>query len=82
MNSITYDVEFPDGDVREYAANIIADNMLSQVDNEGFTLQHLVEIVDASSDNSGVLKLNLYCNIKRGKRIIHTTCGWKMIVRW
>ena len=30
LNSIVYDVEFPDGQVKEYAANIIAENMLTQ----------------------------------------------------
>ena len=35
FNSIIYDVEFPDGEVKEYSANVIDENMLSQVDNEG-----------------------------------------------
>ena len=83
MNTMTYDVEFPDGEIREYAANIIAENMLSQVDNEGYTLQHLSQIVDASSDDSAVSKSALYCTTKRGnRRMRHTTCGWKMLVRW
>ena len=34
LNSID-DVEFPDGQVKEYAANILAENMLSQVDPDG-----------------------------------------------
>ena len=38
LNSVTYDVEFPDREVREYAANVIAENLLSQVDDEGFTV--------------------------------------------
>ena len=29
FNLIVYDVEFPDGQVQEYAANVIAKNMLS-----------------------------------------------------
>ena len=28
MNSVVYDVEFPDGQLKEYAANTIAENML------------------------------------------------------
>ena len=31
LNSIIYDVEFPDSEVKEYAANILAENLLSQV---------------------------------------------------
>ena len=38
MNNIVYDVKFPDGEVKEYLANIIAENLFSQADNEGFTL--------------------------------------------
>ena len=34
LNTITYDVEFPDGQVKEYGANIIAKNMLTQVDSD------------------------------------------------
>ena len=37
LNSIIYDVEFPDGQIKEYAANVIAQNMYSQVDSEGRT---------------------------------------------
>ena len=33
MHSLIYDVEFPDGAVKHYAANIIAENVLSQVDS-------------------------------------------------
>jgi hypothetical protein len=33
LNSVMYDVEFPDGQVKEYAANVIAENMLSQIDH-------------------------------------------------
>ena len=37
LNSIIYDVEFPDGQVKEYAANIIGENMLTQVDSDGMS---------------------------------------------
>eukprot|EP00957_Ditylum_brightwellii_P030317 2296053-Ditylum_brightwellii.AAC.1 len=37
LNSAVYEVEFPGGKVKEYAANVIAKNMLTQVDFEGFT---------------------------------------------
>ena len=33
LNSIMYEVEFKDGHVQEYRANIIAENMLSRVDS-------------------------------------------------
>ncbi len=36
MNILVYDVEFPDGTVNKYAANINAENMLSHVDPDSF----------------------------------------------
>ena len=35
LNSMVYDVEFPDGEIKEYSANIIAQNMYAQVDDNG-----------------------------------------------
>ena len=38
LNSIIYEVEFEDGHIKEYSANTIAENMLTQVYFDGFTL--------------------------------------------
>ena len=45
LNSLVYDVEFPDGAVKNYAANVIAENVLSQVESSGFYKQALDKIV-------------------------------------
>jgi hypothetical protein len=45
MNSIVYEVEFPDGELKEYAANILAENMLSQVDDEGHNILLMRDII-------------------------------------
>ena len=37
LNPIVYEVEFDDGGVKEYAANIIAENMLMGVDDDGYS---------------------------------------------
>ena len=37
LNSLVYEVEFTDGSVREYAANLIAENMITQCDEDGFS---------------------------------------------
>ncbi len=52
LNSIVYEVEFDDGNVREYSANIIAENMLSQVDDEGFARIMMEAIVDYQKDEA------------------------------
>ena len=35
LNALMYEVEFPDGEMKPYAANVIAENIWSQVDPEG-----------------------------------------------
>jgi hypothetical protein len=38
LNTMIYEVDFPNGNVKEYAANIIAENMLTQVNSDGNSL--------------------------------------------
>ena len=45
LNSLVYDVEFSDGTVKEYSANVIAENILSQVNLNGRHTQDLEQIV-------------------------------------
>jgi hypothetical protein len=52
MNSIVYEVEFPDGELKEYAANILAENMLSQVDHEGHNIMLMRDIMDYKRDEA------------------------------
>jgi hypothetical protein len=50
LDSSMYEVEFPDGQVAEYSANVIAENMYTQCDTEGN--QHLLldEIINWQKD--------------------------------
>ena len=83
LNSIIYDVEFPDGQIKEYAANVIAQNMYSQVDSEGRTFQVLDSVLDHSTDSTAVPMKDKYVVTKSGtKRLRQTTKGWKMLVLW
>ena len=43
LNTMTYEVEFPNGQLKEYAANVIAKNMLTQVDSDGYYLMMMEE---------------------------------------
>ena len=76
-------MKFPDGEVKEYAANVITETMLGQVDSEGFTIALLDAILDSKKDKHAVAKEDQYVIIKRGdRRLSKTTCGWKLLVRW
>ena len=51
-----YEVEFPDGATDTFTANLIAENLYSQVDEEGNSYSIFSEIVDHKSDGTAVLK--------------------------
>ena len=52
LNTVVYDVLFPDGAVKQYSANIIAENMLRQVDVNWHQTQLLEEIHEHKNDSS------------------------------
>ena len=84
LTTITYEVEFPDGQVKDYAANVIAENMLTQVNSDGFTLTMMDGIINCEKDDAIVIpKSDAYVVTRRGrKRHRRTTVGWKLLVKW
>ncbi len=54
LDSRIYEVQFPDGKVQEYAANILAENMYAQVDAEGIRHLLLGEIINHHSDQNAI----------------------------
>jgi hypothetical protein len=84
MNSIVYEVDFPDGQVMEYSANVIAENMLTQVDSDGFSTSLMDAIVDYRKDDAtAVQKADAFVVTRQGqKKQRKTTCGWQLLIRW
>ena len=83
LNTILYDVEFPDGAVKPYSANIIAENILGQVDEQGYHTQLLAGITAHSKDETAVAAKDKYFTTKMGRRTLRqTTIGWKFEVLW
>ena len=83
LNTMVYDIEFPDGEVKEYSANVIAENMYSQVDDEGYSKRLFNFIIDFSKDEEAVTADNCYVTTKSGnRRYRKTTVGWKLLVLW
>ncbi len=84
LNTMIYEVEFPDGQLKEYAANVIAENMLSQVDSDGFSITMMEAITDYRKDEAvAVPKNNKYITTTSGQqRLRKTTVGWKLLVKW
>ena len=84
LNTITYDVEFSDGQVKEYGANIIAENMLTQVDSDGYSLSLMDSIIDHRTDPSQAIPIeDKYITTKSGQKWLwKTTEGWKLLIKW
>ena len=66
LNTLTYDIEFSDGDIKEWSANVIAENMHSQVDEDGRNIQILDSIVDYRKDTNALHKTDARTRTKRG----------------
>ena len=83
-NSVLYEVEFDNGQVHEYSANVIAKSMLAQVDSDGFTLKLMDGIVDHKVDCAlAISKADKWVyNRHRRQRLHKTTAGWWLLVRW
>jgi len=72
LDTREYEVIFPDGSVDSYVANTIAENIYSQVDEEGHNYALMREIIDHEEDPS----------VTNGDLARHTTKGWRMLVAW
>ena len=83
LNTMVYKVELNEGQLREYSANVIAENMLSQVDSDGFSLTLMDAIIDYRCTNTAIDKKDGYVYTKSGqKRKQKTTAGWELLVKW
>ncbi|KAI2511643.1 Reverse transcriptase (RNA-dependent DNA polymerase) [Fragilaria crotonensis] len=83
LDSRLYEVEFPDGSTEAITANLIAENMLSQVDDEGRSYAVMSEIVDHRTNGHALSKDDGFVEDKRGRRHPRiTTRGWELQVEW
>ena len=83
LNSHIYEVEFPDGEIKEFAVNVLAENCLSQVDQNGHHSQLLDCITNVRFDYRAIAKADGFNTTKRGQRKRgQTTVGWNVEIRW
>jgi hypothetical protein len=75
LDTRMYQVEMQDGAILEYTANMIAENLHSQIDEEGKRYLIFKAIIDHRRDNSTVLEHHV-------DRMEHTTKGWYLLVEW
>ena len=53
-----YEFEYPDGTTEQLADNIIAENMMSQVDSEGHQYKVLTEVIDHKKYVSAIVNMD------------------------
>ena len=84
LDTRIYRVEFSDGHVEEFAANVIAECMMSQCDSEGRQQLLLEEIIDHRKDDScAVSEEDSFVESYNGNKVRkRTTVGWSICVQW
>lgn len=80
LDTREYEVEFPDGSVDVLTANLIAESMYAQVDEEGQTYAIISEILDHRKDSSATSPDD--AKIPGTNRPRRTTRGWFLLVGW
>jgi len=77
LNTQIYDVMFPDGSVKQYAANIIAENIFAQIDEYGYRYQLLKNIINHKKGTNAIKRGDEWIISQNGNRSRkHTTKGW------
>jgi hypothetical protein len=80
LDSREYECILDDGTLYQYTANVIAENIFTQCDDEARRHAVLQEITDHKSDKTAIHITNGYVMSKRCVKIPKTTTkGWKLL---
>ena len=77
-----YEVVFVDRRVEAYAANVIAEHIYEQIDEEGRAIAIMDEIVDRKKDHTAISHENRYFTKNGWKYAKWVTRGWSLCVKW
>ena len=83
LDTRIYEVEYSDGHKASLAANSIAINLFSQVDQEGHRHVIFDQIIDHRTDGSELSKEDGFIKSKNGgRRRKESTKGWEILLQW
>ena len=82
LDTREYLVCFEDGTEETYTANLIAECLYSQIDDEGRRLQVMKEIIDHNKGRNALSDEDAYYSTKAGPRPKRTTRGWRLLIEW
>ena len=82
LDTRTYQVEFPEGQLGEYSANVIEEMIYAQCDGMGNQQLLMDAIVDHKSDDKAIKHADQYV-VKNGYKFLRKTmAGWKLCINW
>jgi hypothetical protein len=83
LDTSEYIIEYDDGTSDQMFANTIAENIYTQVDDEGYQFQLLKEITDHQRRDEALSIADGFVISANGQRKHrHTTKGWDLLVEW
>jgi hypothetical protein len=83
LDTRRYEVELSDGTTEEFYANVIAENLFSQIDSEGRQYVLMNEISDHRRDATALPISEGWLTMKNGRKVRkRTTKGWQLLVEW
>jgi hypothetical protein len=82
LDTSLYDIEFEGGLIESYAANLIAEGIYSQVDDEGYQYDLISEIVDHRKGPEALTNENCHFVVNRKKEQKRSTKVWELCVAW
>jgi hypothetical protein len=82
LDTRSYQVEFPDGELAAYSANLIAESMYAQCDVDGNQFRLIDELVDHRKDGNQVEFADRFVTVNGRQHLRKTTAGWSLCVLW
>ena len=83
LDTREYTVEFTDGHCEALSANLIAQNLFSEIDDEGKRHVLLDDIIDFRKTGAAVSPEDAFITMSNGvKRRRQTTLGWQVLCQW
>jgi hypothetical protein len=82
LDTRMYEVEFLDGQIKEYAANVIAENLYASSDPYGNLVVLMDAIVDHRKDDTALSKANAFITVRGRQYPRKSTRGWSLCIQW
>ena len=82
LNTLTCDIEFGNGDVRECMANVISENILARANGDGHVTMSLQSILNNRKNNTEYELKAKYVYANDQKKLRKSTQGWYLEVEW